>query len=95
MNDDLIKRLRAAADAVMDYQWSGDRERMAALHELCQAESAAADALEAQAAELQSATDAAIERCAQWLDAEHQRKKHFHNYAACYAREIRALKEKQ
>jgi hypothetical protein len=42
-------RLRRAADAVMAYQWSGDRERMDALHELCQAEIAATEALEAQA----------------------------------------------
>jgi hypothetical protein len=49
MSDDLIKRLRDAADAVMAHQWSGSRERMNALHELCQAEIAAAEALEAQA----------------------------------------------
>jgi nicotinamide riboside kinase len=32
----------------------------------------------------------AMEECARMLDAEHERSKHMHNYAACYARAIRA-----
>jgi uncharacterized coiled-coil protein SlyX len=48
MSGDLIKRLRDAADAVMAHQWSGDSARMGALQDLCFAEKAAADALEAQ-----------------------------------------------
>ena len=47
--NDLIERLRKAADDVMSHQWSGDKERMYALQDLCFAEKAAADALEAQA----------------------------------------------
>jgi hypothetical protein len=40
--NDLYERLRAALDAVMNHQWTGDRARMDALHELCQAADAAA-----------------------------------------------------
>jgi hypothetical protein len=60
---ELAARLQTAADAVMAFQWSGEKARMNALHALCQAELAATDAIEAQAAELARVTaerDAAV-----------------------------------
>jgi hypothetical protein len=101
MNDDLIKRLRAAADAVMDYQWSGDRERMAALHELCQAESAAADALEAQAVRIAELEAALHEIAEEWAGAECGEPVHAQEAYAIglakrmYSLAAAALKEKQ
>ena len=50
--------------------------------------------LTAEVARLEAERDAArreaMEECVRMLDAEHERSKHMHNYAACYARAIRA-----
>jgi hypothetical protein len=43
-----------------------------------------------QQSERNAARREAMEECARMLDAEHERSKHLHNYAACYARAIRA-----
>jgi hypothetical protein len=43
-----------------------------------------------QQSERDAARREAMEECARMLDAEHERSKHLHNYAACYARAIRA-----
>ena len=48
-------------------------------------------AVSSAAAELRAtARLQAMEECARMLDAEHERSKRLHNYAACYARAIRA-----
>lgn len=54
----------------MAHQWSGDHERMAALHELCQAELAAADALEAQAKRIAELERALRDIAEEWAGAE-------------------------
>ncbi len=69
MNEDLIERLRRAAGAVMAYQWSGDRERMSALHELCQAELAVADALAAAQPVEPAGTPVTVAEAAEALDS--------------------------
>ena len=37
----------------------------------------------------------ALEEAAQYLDEQHEMSKHLHNYAACYAVVIRAMKGEQ
>ena len=72
---ELIERLRSAA-------WGGLVDVP-----ICDE---AADTIARLEAERDAARREAMEECVRMLDAEHERSKHMHNYAACYARAIRA-----
>jgi hypothetical protein len=96
MMSDLIQRLRDWASEPACYEVPPPsllREAADTIERLT-AELAAAreTARRLMAAERAIAADER-ERCAVLLDTEHKRSKHMHNYAAVYARAIRAIGE--